>query len=323
VATLLATACGGDTSSPAAGDGGALSGATTVAPITSIAAQIGGDRVKITGIVPEGTNSHTFEPKPSVAELLSTVDVLFINGMKLEDPTRKLAEANLKHGAEIVEVGTRSIPPSRYAYDFSFPRSRGKPNPHLWTDPRYALKYAGSSATCSSGAIPRTRATSGSTTTRFATLVRRFDAAMRASFATIPRPQRKLLTYHDAYAYFARDYGWDVIGAIQVSDFEAPTPKEVVADELHRSRAVARDLRRLRREHGSFDAALFGSILGVATQDVIAIAIVCLLAGTLVFLRYRALLFTTFDPEVAEVSGVNTARMDALLMCSPARSSPR
>jgi manganese/iron transport system permease protein/iron/zinc/copper transport system permease protein len=67
-------------------------------------------------------------------------------------------------------------------------------------------------------------------------------------------------------------------------------------------------------EGGSFDAALFGSILGVATQDVIAIAVVCLLAATLVFLRYRALLFTTFDPEVAEVSGVNTARMDALLM---------
>ncbi|MEY2516866.1 MAG: manganese transport system permease protein [bacterium] len=64
----------------------------------------------------------------------------------------------------------------------------------------------------------------------------------------------------------------------------------------------------------SFDAALFGSILGVRTQDVVAIAVVCALAAALVFLRYRALLFTTFDPEVAEVSGVNTARMDALLM---------
>ena len=46
----------------------------------------------------------------------------------------------------------------------------------------------------------------------------------------------------------------------------------------------------------------------------VAIAAVSLLAGTLIFLRYRALLFTTFDPEVADASGVNTARMDALLM---------
>ena len=52
---------------------------------------------------------------------------------------------------------------------------------------------------------------------------------MRTSFATIPRARRKLLTYHDAYAYFGRDYGWDIIGAIQVSDFEDPTPKEVAS----------------------------------------------------------------------------------------------
>jgi manganese/iron transport system permease protein/iron/zinc/copper transport system permease protein len=64
----------------------------------------------------------------------------------------------------------------------------------------------------------------------------------------------------------------------------------------------------------SFDAALFGSILGVGTDDVIAILVVSVLAFALIFLRYRALLFTTFDPEVADVAGVNTARMDALLM---------
>ena len=63
----------------------------------------------------------------------------------------------------------------------------------------------------------------------------------------------------------------------------------------------------------SFDAALFGSILGVGSDDVIAIFVVCLLAASLIFLRYRALLFTTFDPDVADVAGVNTARMDALL----------
>ena len=63
----------------------------------------------------------------------------------------------------------------------------------------------------------------------------------------------------------------------------------------------------------SFDAALFGSILGVGGEDVIAILVVCVLAAALIFLRYRALLFTTFDPEVADVAGVDTSRMDALL----------
>ncbi|MDQ1712573.1 MAG: manganese transport system permease protein [Frankiaceae bacterium] len=63
----------------------------------------------------------------------------------------------------------------------------------------------------------------------------------------------------------------------------------------------------------SFDAALFGSILGLSNTDVLAVLVVAVLAGALVFLRYRALLFTTFDPEVADVSGVSVARTDALL----------
>ncbi len=65
---------------------------------------------------------------------------------------------------------------------------------------------------------------------------------------------------------------------------------------------------------GSFDAALFGSVLGVGSADVWAVAAVWVFALAVVVLRYRALLFTTFDPEVADVSGVATARVDALLM---------
>ena len=64
----------------------------------------------------------------------------------------------------------------------------------------------------------------------------------------------------------------------------------------------------------SFDAALFGSILGVDDSDLLVLAAVTLFAVAVVVLRYRALLFTTFDPEVADVSGVRVARMDALLM---------
>ena len=236
----LSVGCGGDGSSPApAGD--RLSVGTTVAPITSIAANIGGDRVKITGIVPEGTNSHTFEPKPSAAELLSQVDVLYVNGLKLEEPTKELAEQNLKNGAETVELGTRSIPESEYAYDFSFPKSEGKPNPHLWTDPKYAMKYAEIIRDDLSKRDPENADYFAANYDKFADLVKRFDQAMRTSFATLPREKRKLLTYHDAYAYFARDYDWQVVGAIQVSDFEDPTPKEVGAliDQVREQRVPA------------------------------------------------------------------------------------
>jgi ABC-type Mn2+/Zn2+ transport system permease subunit len=64
----------------------------------------------------------------------------------------------------------------------------------------------------------------------------------------------------------------------------------------------------------SFDAALFGSIIGVRDTDLLVVASVTVFAVGVVVLRYRALLFTAFDPEVADVSGVPVARMDALLM---------
>jgi len=64
----------------------------------------------------------------------------------------------------------------------------------------------------------------------------------------------------------------------------------------------------------SFDAALFGSIVGVRPIDVWVVVGVTALTVVIVIVRYRALLFTTFDPEVAQASGLSVARMDLLLM---------
>ena len=74
------------------------------------------------------------------------------------------------------------------------------------------------------------------------------------------------------------------------------------------------------RRGRNFDAALFGSILGVGWSDVAAVLTVAAGVGLVVFFGYRRLLFTTFDPAVAEASGVNTARVDAVLMLALAAS---
>ncbi len=219
-AALLGSACrdGGASADP----DGRLKITTTVAPITSIVASIAGDRADVEGIVPEGTDSHTFEPKPKVAELLSESDVVFLNGLGLEEPVKELAVLHLGDRGEVVELGTMAIPKNEYIYDFSFPEEEGKPNPHLWTDPMLARRYAEIVKDDLSERDPEDAGYFATNYTRFSQLVDELDRAMRASFATVP--DRKLLTYHDAFAYFARTYGWKVIGAIQVSDFEDPTP---------------------------------------------------------------------------------------------------
>lgn len=64
----------------------------------------------------------------------------------------------------------------------------------------------------------------------------------------------------------------------------------------------------------SIEAVLFGSVLGVQTVDIIAVSVVAILTAVLVFGLYRHLLFATFDPEVAQVSGVKVSWVEALLM---------
>ena len=209
-------------------NGRPLSVATTVAPITSIVANIAaGTGTSVTGLVPEGTNSHTFEPEPSAARQLSDADVVFINGLKLEDPTRDLARNNAKKGSQICELGTEILPESEWIYDFSFPKDGGKPNPHLWTNPPMAKQYARVAKDVLSRRDPANAAKYQSNYVAYAAKIDALDTAMAAATAAMPEANRKLLTYHDAYAYFAKHYGWTVVGAIQPSSFNEPTAKEV------------------------------------------------------------------------------------------------
>ena len=212
---------------PSAGD--KLQVVTTVAPITSIVANIAGERAEVHGIIPEGEDSHTYEPKPSVAELMSTADVVFVNGLKLEDPTKKIATQNLGKGGQLIELGTSTISQDEYIYDFSFPKDGGKPNPHLWTNPPMARCYAAIAASAMAKADPANAAYFRGNFDRYSAKIDALDQLMNDATASMPPANRKLLTYHDAYAYFAAHYGWKVIGAIQVSSFEDPTPKEVAA----------------------------------------------------------------------------------------------
>jgi ABC-type Zn uptake system ZnuABC Zn-binding protein ZnuA len=235
---VLVAACGTtqeSTSGPESGVDGPLV-VTTVSPLTNLAANVVCDLGTVVGLVPEGVDSHTFKPAPSTASTLADAAIVFVNGLNLELPTVALAEANIGDGVEIVSLGDATIEPEEYIYDLAFPEAEGDPNPHLWTNPLYALDYAELIADKMSRLNPEDADAYQANFDRLRERIELLDEAVREATATIPADQRRLLTYHDSFPYFAREYNWQVIGAIQPSDFSEPTAREV-ADLIDQIRA--------------------------------------------------------------------------------------
>ncbi|MFQ5779626.1 MAG: metal ABC transporter substrate-binding protein [Nitrospiria bacterium] len=214
---------------------------TTVAPITNIVLNVGGDRIDLHGIVPEGTDSHTFEPAPSDIKYLAGADLMIFNGLHLEVPTERLAEANKKKGAKVLKLGDNTITKEAWRFDFSFPESEGNPNPHLWLNVAHAMRYAELVRDALVTLDPGNKGFYEQRTSAYLFRLKRLDEAAAKVIATIPPKNRKLVTYHDSWAYFCPRYGCQVIGAIQPSSFSDPLPKEMarLIDQLKAEKVPA------------------------------------------------------------------------------------
>jgi ABC-type Zn uptake system ZnuABC Zn-binding protein ZnuA len=256
-ALLIATmaflaACGGDDaddSTPAATQststeipgGERLKVVTTVAPITSLAENIVGTSADVEGVVPEGVSSHEYEPPPSIASLMSEADIIFVNGLDLEDPTIELAEANKGDDVEIVRLGDGTISEDDWVFDFSFPESEGHPNPHLWPNVQHAQGYGQIIHDKMVELDPDNAATYDANFAELDSRLEQLHEAMLVATATVPESNRKLVTYHDSWAYWAPVYGYTVIGAVQPSDFAEPSPRDIAAiiDQINEEQVPA------------------------------------------------------------------------------------
>ncbi|HVE75501.1 MAG TPA: metal ABC transporter substrate-binding protein [Actinomycetota bacterium] len=222
--TLLAIVC---SCSPPASQGSLLSVATSVSPITDLVHRIGQDLVELSGLVPEGVNAHTFEPSPRDVASLATADLIFLNGLGLEEGLGKLAHE--RSNARVVLLGEMAIPEEEWIYDDSFPKESGHPNPHSWTNPPYAKRFTALIEAELSKADPDNKDVYKQNRSELDKIIDSLDGAVRTATSTVPPEDRKLLTYHDSFPYFAREYGWSVISAIQPSDFSEPSAADMAA----------------------------------------------------------------------------------------------
>lgn len=228
--TLVAlTSCAdGNSEDETAGEAqGMLKVVSTVSPITSLVENVGGTRIRLEGIVPEGVNSHTFEPAPSVATLIADADLIVLNGLFLEEPSLEMARANKKPDAVILTLADKAISREQWVFDFSFPETDGHPNPHLWTSPDLAIEYADLVRAELSALDPDNADYYAENFAKLEERLNDLDGRIAAAVSTIPQEDRKLLTYHDSFPFFSTRYGFEIIGAVQPSDFSEPSAREV------------------------------------------------------------------------------------------------
>ncbi len=202
---------------------------TSVSPITNIVQNIGGHKINLIGLVPEGVNSHTFEIVPSDAIKINNANLIIIDGLNLEAGLEKIASNAITKNPHIqlLKLGDKAISKSDWIFDFSFPKENGDPNPHLWLNVDYAIKFANLTREKLIEMDPSNSKYYTENSEKYIKLLKQLDEGIKKSIETIPLQNRKLLTYHDSWAYFAPRYGMTVIGAIQASDFSDPSPKDV------------------------------------------------------------------------------------------------
>lgn len=234
---------GGKETDPAYAINNTLSVVTSVSPITNIVKNVGGDKINLIGLVPEGVNSHTFELVPSDQIKLNNADLVIINGLSLEENIEKTVNEMLKKNlkTQLLKLGDNVINSADWVFDFSFPKEEGHPNPHLWLNVAYAMKFVNLTRDKLIEMDPINAAYYADNAKKYNNLLKQLDKGIIDSVQTIPAENRKLLTYHDSWAYFAPRYNMTVIGAIQPSDFSEPSPLDMakLIDQIKQEKVLA------------------------------------------------------------------------------------
>jgi ABC-type Zn uptake system ZnuABC Zn-binding protein ZnuA len=216
---------------------------TSVAPVADIVKNIAGDKIELTQLIPDGVDSHTFELTPSGAIKVQGADLIIINGLHLESGVEKIANASRSHNSnqQLLKLADNTINKNQWIFDFSFPKENGDANPHLWLNVAYAMNYATLIKNKLIQMDPQNAAYYAANTERYMASLNKLDDGIKKSIKTIPPENRKLLTYHDSWAYFAPRYGMTVIGAVQPSDFGEPTPQDVakLIDQIRNEKVPA------------------------------------------------------------------------------------
>jgi manganese/iron transport system substrate-binding protein len=232
---LVLAACGGDAKGVVESGRGPVRVAASTSVFADMVRQVGGDRVTVLTLIPPGADAHTFQPAPRDVQKLGGVRAAFINGHGLEEALMGVLTNNLPKEARLVELsaGLPAIafegePVGPAGADGDHEEEEGG-NPHFWLDLAYAKRYVERIRDALTAIDPEGQAIYQANADRYLAQLDDLDREIRATIAAIPPEQRKLVTFHDAFPYFARAYGLELVAYVVRAPGREPSAQEIKA----------------------------------------------------------------------------------------------
>ncbi len=231
LAAILVAGCG--TSAPGAPGGSpapspapdAVAVVATTTVFADLVRQAGGVAVRVTSLVPAGGDPHTYAPTPSDVRSIAGADLVVMNGLGVDDWLKPLLAEAKRPASALIELGPDQSGVTYLAGD----GGTGSVNPHLWLNVAYAELYVKRIVAALRAAAPAKQAVLQASGDAYLVRLAALDTAIRAQIATIPAANRKLISYHDAFPYFAAAYGLTVVGTVVPSPGQDPNAGQVAA----------------------------------------------------------------------------------------------
>ncbi len=222
VIAMLAAGCGPFGAS--SGQDGRLAVVTTSTVFGDMIENVGGEHVAVTSLVPRHADVHTFEPKPADLRAMTGARLIFMNGLGLDDWLRETIANAAADGTPLVELAV-DLPGAELLPG----EDPGTQNPHLWMSVRYVIRYVDRIEAALAKADPANAVAYGEQADLYRLRLEALETRATARIATIPRADRKLVTFHDAFPYFAREYGLEVVGVALDAPGQDPSAGEITA----------------------------------------------------------------------------------------------
>lgn len=262
---LLVTICGAALGScakaperpPTSSDGYEV--VCTTGMVADIVRQVAGDRATVTGLIGSGVDPHLYVPTRQDISALQRAPVVFYSGLMLEGKMTGTLE-KLARGRKVVRPVTAGLEPG---YLLESEQAAGHPDPHVWMDVRAWSRAVDTVAQALAEYDPPHAATYMANARKYQQELEELDAYVRQVLASVPEPQRILVTAHDAFRYFGRAYGLRVQGIQGIS-----TESEAGLEDINRlvDLIVRQDVRAVFVETSVADKSVRALVEGAAAR---------------------------------------------------------